>query len=66
MNDDDDEGLWMDGGPDGGGGLTGVYPSVGLEVGALGVDLLAAVVVTHVDPSPLHVRRVRVHRLHVT
>ena len=64
-DDDDDEGLWMDGGR-AEGGLTGVYPSVGLEVGALGVDLLAAVVVTHVDPPPLHVRRVRVHRRHVT
>ena len=41
---------------------TCVYPPVGFEVGALGVDLVASVVVTHVHSPPLHVRGVRVRR----
>lgn len=36
-------------------GLTCVYPPVGFEVGALGVNFFAAFIVAHVDPSPLEV-----------
>lgn len=35
-----------------------MYPPVGFEVGALGVNFFAAFVVAHVDPSPLDVWRI--------
>lgn len=35
--------------------LSCVYPPVGFEVGALGVNFFAAFIVAHVDPSPLDV-----------
>lgn len=40
-------------------------PPVRFEVRALGVDLLAAFVVAHVDPPPLDVGRIRIHGLQV-
>lgn len=33
-----------------------MYPPVGFEVGALGVNFFTAFIVTHVDPPPLDVR----------
>lgn len=45
--------------------LSCVYPPVGFEVGALGVNFFTAFVVTHVDPPPLDVRRIRINRLQV-
>lgn len=45
--------------------LSCVYPPVSFEVGALGVNFFTAFIVTHVDSSPLDIRRVWINRLQV-
>lgn len=47
------------------GAPTCVYPPVGFEVGALGVNFFAAFVIAHVDPPPLQVQRIGVDGLQV-
>lgn len=42
-----------------------MYPPVGFEVGALGVNFFAAFVVAHVDPPPLDVWRIWINGLQV-